>query len=366
MASARDWHALDWFGALNRGHFFASTLFLSDTPADSLGIRGREIPDRLVVSIQGKSKCQGRPPIRSSARFGWIAGLIRIVNLWRLLRSVSNLAKSRNPTLFHAYSMSYALVCAVAGVRYVAMPQGSDLLVRPEKSLMSRVLTRFAISRAWTVAVTSPSLRERAESFGAERFIEVQNGVSLYDASLARQNSRGRHRITSIRAIKENYRIIEILKERNNFVDGLCITFTYPEMDTSYFASVEGFFIPCDENLGSLADKQDLFRVYSESLVCVSIPTSDASPRSVYEAIFCGAIILAADSSWINNLPYSMRQRVIIVETNKEGWLKTGLAEARKILAGDDFEPCPSATARFSEDGAVARFVSESSLMLTD
>jgi hypothetical protein len=162
-----------------------------------------------------------------------------------------------------------------------------------------------------------------------------------------------------MRAMKRNYRLKEILDSRDHSAPDLCLTFTFPDFDSEYKDLIVKQLASCDEVLGRLSEKHELFQIYAQSLACISIPSSDASPRSVYEAIFCGAVVLAAPSSWVDNLPASMRSRIVVVDLQRKDWLKSGLAEARVIFEGTSFSPCPEAISRYSDSEAIRQFLGQ-------
>lgn len=352
MGSARDGHALDWFSSVLSTRYFSSAVFLSDWPIDSTEVAQRNIPREIFYDYRplwGASAFLTRMRVLPPA-------LRRATLLMRLLCMIIQLKRTDTPYLFHAYSMSYALVCAVAGVNFIAMPQGSDLLVGPRKNTLLKAFAKFSMSRAWIVATSSPSLQEQAMSFGARATVNVQNGISLKQTSLARNRSRGRHRVTSIRVMSENYRVLDILKARNNTLPDQCLSLTFPEADSTYSNFLAQYLSTCDETLGRLGKKSELFQLYSESIACISIPRSDASPRSVYEAIFCGAVVLTCPSSWVEILPHSMRSRIVIVNLRRPDWLPVGLAQARKITENTKFFPCADAISKYTDQGATRAF----------
>ena len=65
-----------------------------------------------------------------------------------------------------------------------------------------------------------------------------------------------------------------------------------------------------------------LYQFLSEAVAVFSIPVSDSSPRSVYEAIFCGTCVITTYKQWIELLPRCMRSRVLIVDIEKKDWFK--------------------------------------------
>jgi hypothetical protein len=100
----------------------------------------------------------------------------------------------------------------------------------------------------------------------------------------------------------------------------LCLDFIYPYYENSYLQELRSLLQPKDNDLGRL-NKNQMYQLFSESYLVVSIPKSDSSPRTVYEAIFCGACVAVAYNSWINSLPECMKQRLIVIDILDSNWL---------------------------------------------
>lgn len=355
VGSSQDWHALDWFGVLYSLHSFRKTTFLSDRPVESSQALTREIP--LAVFYKAYTARYGgnkKSLLKTLAPY-----LERGASLIRLMYQVRSINKNSGSTIFHAYSMSYSLICALAGVRFIAMPQGSDLLVRPEGNKILGVLTKYTLARAWVVAVASPSLAHKATLYGAVNLVEVQNGISTKETAQARTAQMVRDRVTSMRSMRPNYRLHAILNARNQTTPEVCLTFTFPDFEPAHKKILTKQFASCDEVLGRVSQKQELFKIYAQSLACLSIPSSDASPRSVYEAIFCGAIVITVASSWVDNLPDSMKRRLVVVDLERKDWLKSGLEQARVISETSAFSPCCEAIERYSDVAAIRHFLGQ-------
>ena len=80
-----------------------------------------------------------------------------------------------------------------------------------------------------------------------------------------------------------------------------------------------------DKDLGRIEKKIDLYKILNSTILAISIPESDSSPRSVYEAIFCGCAIATTYNQWIKSLPKCMKNRIIIVDLDNQDWLKVAL-----------------------------------------
>ena len=95
-----------------------------------------------------------------------------------------------------------------------------------------------------------------------------------------------------------------------------------------------------------------MYSLFANALLAVSVPTSDSSPRSVYEAIFCGCVVAVTDLRWVHDMPSSMRERVILVDLSDENWLRGALTEARAKV-DKKFAPCNEALRNYNEKTAM-------------
>ena len=80
----------------------------------------------------------------------------------------------------------------------------------------------------------------------------------------------------------------------------------------------------------------------------VSLPSSDSSPRSVYEAIFCNSIVAITYQKYYDNLPECMQSRIIIVNMQNRDWLKLAFDKAQHIKK-KDFRPTSEALELFDQ-----------------
>jgi hypothetical protein len=78
-------------------------------------------------------------------------------------------------------------------------------------------------------------------------------------------------------------------------------------------------------------DRTKMYELFAQNYLVVSIPISDSSPRSVYEAIFCGSCVAILYNSYYDFLPNCMKERIIIVDITKENWLKLAMEKFNYI-----------------------------------
>jgi hypothetical protein len=261
----------------------------------------------------------------------WRNGIKSIATPFQISR-LKELEKKNPDAIFHAHSMYYIFLCWLSGVKFVATPMGSDVLVRPEESRIYKYLTRRSLEAAEVITVDSNKLYDKVKEISGSESKVIQNGINVTEISLFENKARERNKIVSIRGFYPNYQIEKILSSRNVMSDPPGIKFIYPFYEENYRVKLKRAFIDIDIDLGRLG-KEDLYKILSESYIVVSIPKSDSSPRSVYEAIFSGCAVAVTFQPWIDTLPSCMAARVIIVNLDNPEWFRKALIIGKKIAS---------------------------------
>ncbi|QWD80047.1 glycosyltransferase [Polynucleobacter sp. MWH-Spelu-300-X4] len=223
--------------------------------------------------------------------------------------------RNKNGIVFHAHSFYYILICAIARVPFVATPMGSDYLVRPRQSIIYKYLSKFSVKGAKAVTVDSNLLKIILETdFSVKNIFIIQNGIDVQSIlNLCSSNKFNKSdRLLSIRALTELYQINKFLIARNNSNKKYNIDFVYPFLHEDYLNKIHSNLINGDIIVGRV-DKITLYNYMSNSLAVISVPSSDSSPRSVYEAIFCGAKVITTQLEWIDLLTENMKKSVYII-----------------------------------------------------
>jgi len=254
--------------------------------------------------------------------------------------------KKQSANVYHAHTMYYMLVCALAGVPFVGTPQGSEILVRPYRSGFYRWMATRLLQKARLITVDSIAMRDGIKRLSGVDAVLIQNGVQV-EALLPHAAQTHRPRVLSIRGLTDLYRIEEILTARNRSEPEQALTFIYPFWDVEYKNNLTPLMIAGDQDLGRL-ERAAMFSLLSETLLVISIPRSDSSPRSVYESIFAGAAVATVDAPWNRVLPACMQARLVIVDLEDPAWFATATTRAREITS-QRYVPSAEALENFSQ-----------------
>ncbi|MFA6260101.1 MAG: glycosyltransferase [Bacteroidia bacterium] len=339
VCDSRDYHTIDWCVTVRSIVIGHEVAIISDVIPEKNGDNelGIEIIPLINIArfINGNSR--------------WIDLLRNAIKLMVVPLQALKLRKifKQNPNdVFHAHSMYYVFLCWMAGIRYIATPMGSDVLVRPFKSKTYKFFTRHSLKHAHIITVDSVKLQKTIKTLCNRDSLVIQNGVDVPEIQ-SFNKMQNRTQITSIRGFYELYQIEDILKARNANNASNGIDFVYPYFEKDYLAKMLTLSIPSDRNLGRLTKEQLYDQLYKSKLV-ISIPYSDSSPRSVYEAIFCGCAVAVTNLEWIDDLPPCMVERLFKVDLQQADWFDKALKFA-DLLKEKPYVPTQQAISMYDQ-----------------
>ena len=254
---------------------------------------------------------------------------------------------------YFCHSMYYLFLAWAAGVHYVGTPQGSDILVKPYRSRLYKYFSIKSLQAAAHVTVDSRKMQQKVLELSGVRALVIQNGIgvrSIFEYLQSHQRVPANERyILSIRGFHELYRIHAILEARNRSVRfaEVPVAMRYPFYEANYRAQSLAQAKPIDKDIGRV-EADDVYRTFAEARLVVAIPRSDSSPKSVYEAIFCGCPVAIAHHPYFDDLPACMQARMILVDLADPQWLDLAIDQADRIRQ-IRYEPSPEAISTFDK-----------------
>jgi len=350
VAGARDYHAVDWYRTIKKHIEDRKVLILTDlidSEEFDVIVDNNDNIEKLFIIDKFLFKKQ--------SRLGSIwRNIFKLIVLpYQVYLLKKYVKRSNNNNIYHAQPMYYMFLCMLADVEYIGTPQGSEVLVRPYRSKLYRYFAIKALQSAKYVTVDSINMKNEIFKLSGVNAIIIQNGVDT--DTLVADNKKTRDKITSIRGMTELYRIDEILKGRNNVDTSIPINFIYPFGDKKYKNNILKIMQNNDNDLGRL-DKKSLYNLLSESYLIISIPISDSSPRSVYEAIFSGCCVAVTYNIWIEALPQCMKERLYIVDLNDKEWFRKANEKA-KLLLNIPYVASREALEMFNQDKSMLKAI---------
>jgi hypothetical protein len=350
LGSARCFHTMDWFRSCCE-LAESKPLFVTDNYAKE-GFKPLLRSSDAVGNLFILDPLLPNRPTAMGHRWRNLLKLavvpLQVLKLKRLLR------KLPQPFVF-AHSTYYAFLASFCGVPYSATPQGSEVLVRPKGSRFYRYLLKRSVKYASFVTVDSVAMSREIERLTGVVPLVIQNGIDMRRIAAA-QDCSARTVVASVRGISSNYRIVEIIRARDASSPTIALDFSFPFVEEGYARQVQALLGVQDVMHRDLS-RDDLYRLFKRAICVVSIPASDSSPRSVYEAIFCGAVAICSPSPYVDRLPDSMRRRIILADLSDPRWFAKCCQRARELVA-ESFLPDEEAMLQFDQIESMRRCLS--------
>lgn len=237
------------------------------------------------------------------------------------VRWIRKIMREWRPDIVHAHWLpGFACFSALAGARpLVAMAWGSDVLrPRPFQTLANRI----AVNRADIVMADSQALLDAVIALGADPAdsLLVNWGVDLETfrpaddrAALKRELGLGDGPVVlSPRSLMPIYNprvIVEGWAEVAAVRDDVQLVLKHMGTVTEELGALP---YPDRVHVVGHVDYQRMADYYRAADACVSIASSDSAPRSVFEAMACGAPCVLSDLPWVHEQMRDAREALIV------------------------------------------------------
>jgi glycosyltransferase involved in cell wall biosynthesis len=333
-------------GGVNHPHVEHLALAMAEREFDVCvgGDAIAELPDSVLpaAGIRTYAAPNGRRglPLGAAAHVRWIRWLL----------------KREQPDVVHAHWLpGYAFLAALAGAKpLVAMAWGSDVL---RARALQTLANRYAVRRADLVMADSQALMDRCVELGArpQDTVLVNWGVDVDTFRPAEDRAALRDElglgdgpvVLSPRSLMPVYnpRVIvdgwaRVADERGD------VQLVLKHMGVVREALGD---LPHRERVHVVGhvDYERMAAYYRVADVCVSIASSDSAPRSVFEAMACGAPCVLSDLPWVHEQIGDEREALIVpIERDAvasaigrlldDVSLRTGIAErARRLVEAE-------------------------------
>lgn len=259
-------------------------------------------------------------------------------NLLRLpfiIKELKKIIRQISPDIVHAHQVTPSgLWASLSNFHpFIMTPMGSDVLIHARENLLYKLITKYVLRKADLITSDSITLQDAIfELEGkAEKTHFIQNGIDLtvfnpdVDKSKIRKNlALGNSPvILSTRGITPLYNvdcIVEAIpKVLQSFPDAKFL-FTYV-MENS-IARVKELVKRLDvvNSVGfvGFVDYNEMPFYHATADILVSVPSSDSSPCSVYEAMACGTPVVISDLPWTKHFMKNRENSLVVPTRNSE------------------------------------------------
>lgn len=264
----------------------------------------------------------------------------------RLARELDRVSAELRPDVVHAHYLTiFGFIAALTRPRPLVMSAWGSDVYRANALLRRRA--RLALRRADIVLADSADLARATRALAPRSApIEIVHwGIDLErfapgDAIQRADDRRalgvaGGPLILSPRGLQRLYNIPLLLESfaivRDSFPDAELVL-KHPNVATpaGIEQQIDDLRLGDSVRVVGHVGEDDLARWYRAADVCVSIPDTDSSPRTVWEALACGRPVVVSDLPWARAELTNM-QNALVTSVNA-----TAVAQAIKAALSDD------------------------------
>lgn len=349
LCGARDFHAMDWYRSAKEVLPPNEVMIVTDL-IEGEGFNNITKPEDKIYKLIILDKILFKN--QSSLGNVW-RNILKLLFLPIQVFLLRRFYRNKQDGIFHAHSMYYLWLAWIAKVPFVGTPQGSDILLKLDRSKIFRFMSIKAMRAAKAVTVDSEAMKSKISEVSGINAHVIQNGIDLN--SIAQSNKifetkvHRTNTLLSIRGFTSLYRIDSLLTARNksSLLQNMPIKFIYPFYDDSYRHEISPLLQLQDMDVGRVG-RDEMYQIMRSSTLIISVPRSDSSPRSVYESVFCGSAVAITYNKYYDVLPACMKSRIVIVDLAEEYWLEKAYEKAVEICS-TNYTPSEEALDMFDQ-----------------
>ena len=241
--------------------------------------------------------------------------LNKLVSVRVYAKQVDVIIDKYDVDIVHAHSLYYGYLASFikSNVKIAFTPMGSDIILHAQSNRLYRHMALNAFQKAHITTGDSLFLQEQGYKVGAKKnnnYI-IQNGVDSDVFFPKTNNLRQFYGVTgdeilifSPRAITPLYNIDIILEAIQGLVNTghnvkCMLSFAFgDEYSEKLKKQTQDLGIVNNILWLGYLSYEDMSKHYNAADIVVSVPSSDSSPKSVYEAMFCQKPIIVSDLQW--------------------------------------------------------------------
>ena len=267
----------------------------------------------------------------------WPGILNKALCLWQVYRY----SRTLNLDILHIIDMKYSYFSFfVRAKRKIIENNGSDVLVLPNKYWWLKYIYRVLYKRIDGVVQDSKITQSAGIKYGApvlnNEVIELGIDFNIFNEKIKKGIAReflglkNERVVFSPRGFNEIYNIDTILRSipsvKKIFPDVKYVFCRHSGKSEAEFQKIIDE-LGVESNIlftGFLDNETQLPFYYTDSDIVVSVPSSDSSPRSVYEAMACKKPVVISELPWYHN-KFKKNLNVIVVPAKDEACLANAI-----------------------------------------
>jgi glycosyltransferase involved in cell wall biosynthesis len=248
------------------------------------------------------------------------------VRTWPTARWMRRLLRQTSPDVVHAHWMPIAEQALLYGARpLIATPWGSDVFLAGRRQ---KLTYRLLVRHADALMADSAALADALNALGApsDRTMVLGWGVDLKTFSPGAADRAETRRaldlpagrmILSSRWLRDPYNprvILRAFERVAGELDDVTLVLKHLAREPPDLGPMR---YPERVRIVGQVPYEQLAEYYRAADACVSIPSTDSSPRSVWEAMGCGAPCILSDLPWVHELIRD-EQHALVVPIEEE------------------------------------------------
>ncbi len=209
----------------------------------------------------------------------------------------------------------YGITLGALGVKIVLENNGSDVILAPDAKAV-RNIYKWAYKLSRAVVQDSQVAQRAGIRLGARKdkneVIELGIDTTIFNPSVPKGEFKKKYNLPEASKIIFSPRTLRPLCNISEIIDTINLTVTkYPDVYYIFCSSTKNKQYEnriSEEHLGDhviflgyVDNEKEMPYIYRDSEIVISIPNSDSSPRSVYEAMACGSNVIVSDLPWIGD-----------------------------------------------------------------
>ncbi len=321
IGTKRSWHVQDYLAIMNQGAIDYKFI------ADIVGEEKRLLCDSFWSKLSYKFLSIYSIEFKFRVR--------KVLSLARVAKRVKDENKEES-NIFWAISLWSAFIARFAGVEnFVFTPMGSDIL-QISKTILGRLFIKYCLKNCSNINSDSEIVVDRLREIGIKTsatIIEIGINENLYRTEIP-FSKKEKNSILWTRALTSLYnpeifiKAVKMCEDESGeiFDIHVCSAFgseRIPELERL----VTELKIKSNFNFYGRVPPEKLYQMHLASDIYISIPSSDASPRSVYEALLLGNKVVVSDLPWVK--AKRIDDLVISVKTSNISELSNAILTAR-------------------------------------